>query len=127
MTDRPYTFDHIPSLDELIKRPLGGYPGMEYLQVCTQNTRKAEDEGWRRVPGSVAYSIVTSKGVADMVLYQYGTPIRGASHLSGKCVCLVDNEVEALTGLSPAPKKESKDVKVKEPAKASGEAVQVGA
>ena len=104
---RPYTYDHIPALKELLPNT-GGQPGLEYAQVCTHNLRKAQDNGWSRVRGAKTYSIVTNEGIADMELLCKGKQAKGLDTHSGKRRCLVDWAVQDLTGLCPNLKEAAK-------------------
>jgi hypothetical protein len=104
---RPYTYDHIPELVELLPNT-GGQPGLTYAQVCTHNARKAQDNGWKKVRGAKVYSIVTNKGIADMELLCKGEQAKGLDTKSGKRECLIDWAVQDLTGLCPNPKEAAK-------------------
>jgi hypothetical protein len=96
---RPYTYDHIPQLKELLPTT-AGVPGVTYLQCCIQNQRKAQDTGWGAISGgSRVYTIQGPKGLADMQLLCKGKPIPGGDIKSGARKCMVDAEVETLTGL----------------------------
>jgi hypothetical protein len=98
---RPYTYqNHIPQLKELMPRT-GGVPGVKYLQVVTgKHERIAQDDGWGDiVGGSRVYTIVGPRGAAHMRLMCKGRPIPGGDPNSGARECMVDAEVEELTGL----------------------------
>ena len=98
-TVRPYTYDHIPQLGELMPST-GGIPGVLYLQCTVGNLRTAQDQGWGGiVGGSRVYTIVGPTGSADMHLLCKGTPIPGGDPSSGARKCVVDAAVEELTGL----------------------------
>jgi hypothetical protein len=98
-TVRPFTFDHIPQLRELMPTT-GGIPGVTYLQCTLGNLRKAQDKGWGGiVGGSKVYTVVGPKGSADLHLLCKGKPIPGGDIHSGARKCFVDDLVEDMTGL----------------------------
>jgi hypothetical protein len=114
---KDYYFDgEIPRLKDLLPK-LHGQPGFVYLQVCVQNQRRAQDEGWNEVGNTVIYTIKGPKGEAHCKLYAIGKSIPGQSHASGRRVCYVDDEVETLTGLpiQPENKIEVKDAQEQTP------------
>ena len=96
---RPFVYDHIPQLSELLPQ-FRGRPGFVYAQVTNQNLRRAQDESWRKVEGTVIYTIIGPKGEADMELMVRGGLIPGQSPDSGARLCVVDQTVEELTGLT---------------------------
>jgi hypothetical protein len=98
-TEQPkaYAFNKIPYLNDLLPKT-AGLPGVIYAQVCTHHARRAQDEGWLRVVGTMVYTIQGPEGCADMELLARGKPIPGAGHLSGARQCLIDTEVYRLTG-----------------------------
>jgi hypothetical protein len=95
---RAYTFDHIPILRELLPKQ-HGRPGLIYAQVHVANLRRAQDQGWREIDGTAAYTIVGPKGHIDMKLMGKGKPIAGIGHASGKRRCVYDLDIEERTGL----------------------------
>ena len=101
MTETPdYTYNHIPQLRELMPKT-SGVVGVEYLQCTSNNTKQAQNEGWGGiVGGSKIYTIVGPKGSADMHLLCKGEPIPGGDVNSGARHCVVDADVEGLTGLN---------------------------
>jgi len=100
---RDYFFDNrIPRLRDLLPK-MHGQPGYVYAQVCVQNTRRAQDEGWNEVVNTAVYTIRGPNGEVHCKLYAMGRGIPGQSHASGRRVCLVDDEVEAATGLEIQP------------------------
>jgi hypothetical protein len=95
---RPYTYDHVPMLRELLTHTRG-QPGCEYAQVAVQNGRRAQDEGWGPLVGGAAiYTIEGPKGSVDCTLLGRGKPIRGQAYNGGARVCLVDSQIYELTG-----------------------------
>ena len=109
---RPYTYNHIPQLPELMPST-GGVVGVEYLQCTVGNLRaaqdvKEEDGGpWGGIiGGSKIYTIVGPEGSADMHLLCRGKPIPGGDVNSGARFCVVDGDVEQLTGLKVKPVEE---------------------
>lgn len=117
---RPFVFHEIPQLRNLLPE-YRGRPGLVYAQITNQNLRRAQDEGWKKVEGTVVYTIVGPKGhEADMELMVRGGLISGQSPDSGARLCVVDKTVEDITGLkipvlwaSPDPVEE-KTTKVQE-------------
>ena len=107
---RPYTYDHIPQLRELMPTT-GGIPGVTYLQVTVSNQRTAQDDGWGNISGgSRIYTIIGPKGPADMQLMCKGKPIPGGDTNSGSRKCMVDANVEGITGLFVNPPEEPPEV-----------------
>jgi hypothetical protein len=88
----------IPRLRDLLPQ-FHGQPGYTYAQVCVQNSRRAQDEGWNEVANTAVYTIRGPKGEVHCKLYAMGRGIPGQSHASGKRICMVDDEVELVTGL----------------------------
>ncbi len=137
MLDTPDTglsFDHIPSLRELIP-DTGGTPGYEYAQVALANAKRAQDAGldppWRPVPGAQFYTITGPKGSIDLMLLRRGSPIRGLSPQSGARQCYIDKAVYSQTGLGqpeetpnaqepPAPRQRAKGQGVKDDVRVQG-------
>jgi len=121
-----YVYDHIPALRELLPKHRG-IPGFEYLQCSVSNLRRAQDEGWIEVEGTVFYTIEGPKGAADMKLLVRGRRIPGQPYDSGARLCHCDKTIEPLTGLwinpqnhqNEAPASEPTQVSVKENPKAS--------
>lgn len=119
-TYRPYTYDHIPQLPELMPST-AGRPGVEYLQCCVHHLREAQDveekDGgpWGHIlGGSKVYTITGPKGSADMHLLCRGDPIPGGDPKSGVRNCVVDAAVEELTGhFIEGPPKDEKSSKTK--------------
>jgi hypothetical protein len=100
---RDFFFDGvIPRLKDLLPK-FQGQPGFTYAQVCVQNIRRAQDEGWNEIANTAIYTIRGPKGQVDCKLYAMGRGIPGQSHASGRRVCLVDDEVELVTGLEIQP------------------------
>ena len=97
---RPYTYDFIPQLKDLMPTT-AGVPGVTYLQVVTgKHERFAQDDGWGDISGgSRIYTITGPEGSADMRLMCKGAPIIGGDPKSGARECMVDAKVEELTGL----------------------------
>lgn len=109
---RDFFFDHrIPRLRDLLPK-FSGQPGFVYAQVCMQNARRAQDEGWNEIANTAIYTIRGPKGEVNCKLYAMGRGIPGQSHASGRRICLVDDEVELITGLEIQPRLK---VDVKEP------------
>jgi len=96
--ERDYVYDHVPSLIELLPK-FRGRPGMEYMQCCVINLRRAQDEGWTEVDNTVIYIIEGPKGDASMKLLARGKVIVGQPHNSGARLCQCDKAVEDLTGV----------------------------
>lgn len=96
--EHDWVFGFIPNLKNLLPK-LRGIPGFKYAQICTSNLWKAQDQGWLEVDGTAIYIIRGPKGDATMKLYTMGKRIPGQAHDSGARVCLVDKDVEAVTGL----------------------------
>lgn len=124
---RPFYYDHIPQLSELLRR--GGLPGVEYAQVHVQNVVKARDPefgGWGRIRDAQTYTIGGPRGEVHCELLCRGKPIRGVGPDSGARVCWVDDEVYELTGHpNPDPEKGPKVEPTAEP-KAKAEATRAG-
>ena len=97
--EHDWVFGFIPNLKNLLPK-LRGIPGFKYAQICTSNLWKAQDQGWLEVDGTAIYIIRGPKGDATMKLYTMGKRIPGQAHDSGARVCLVDKEVEDVTGLT---------------------------
>ncbi len=95
---RPFTFHEIPHLRHLLPE-CRGRPGFVYAQITNQNIRRAQDEGWKKVEGSVVYTIIGPKGEVDMELMVRGGLIPGQSHDAGARLLVVDETVEKVTGL----------------------------
>ena len=95
---RPFVFNHVPDLRELLPKHRGR-PGLEYLQCCVVNMRRAQDEGWVEVDRTVIYTIEGPKGSVDMKLFGRGKLIPGQPHDSGARLCRCDKTVESLTGV----------------------------
>jgi hypothetical protein len=114
---KKYYFDgRIPRLKDLLPQ-MQGRPGFVYAQICVQNLRRAEDEGWHEVGNTAVYTIRGPKGEVHCKLYAMGRSMPGQSHASGKRQCLVDSDVELGTGLeiqpSPPDLKEETDAEIK--------------
>lgn len=106
-----YTYDHIPSLKELMPTT-AGIPGVEYAQVCVHNIRLAQDLGWGRISGNQkVYTITGPTGSVDCELYCKGKPISGECPQGGRRVCSIDKEIVKLTGVrnGPPPEREPAD------------------
>lgn len=93
-----YVYDNIPGLAVLLPK-WRGRPGFQYFQCCVVNLRRAQDEGWVEVEGTVIYTIEGPKGSVDMKLLARGKPIPGQAPNSGARLCYCDKTVEELTGL----------------------------
>ena len=92
-----YTFDHVPTLRELL--PVhAGVPGFYYLQSSLHNLKKAESEGWLEVANTVTYTISGPSGSVDCKLLCMGARVPGSAYESGKRGCLVDHTIYELTG-----------------------------
>jgi hypothetical protein len=115
--NRPYTYDHIPQLKELMPTT-GGVPGVTYLQCTVENRRIAQDDGFFNDTATTEiYTIVGPNGTADMDLLCRGKPIPGGCTKSGARKCMVDARVEELTGLyvnGPPPEEKSEPEKAPE-------------
>ena len=96
--EHDWVFGFIPNLRNLLPK-MKGIPGFKYAQICTSNLWKAQDQGWLEVDGTAIYIIRGPKGDATMKLYTMGKRIPGQAHDSGARVCLVDKDVEDVTGL----------------------------
>ena len=100
---KDFFFDgEIPRLKDLLPK-MHGQPGFTYAQICVQNSRRAQDEGWNEVANTAIYTIRGPNGQVDCKLYAMGRGIPGQSHASGRRVCMVDDEVELVTGLEIQP------------------------
>ena len=93
-----WVFGFIPGLKHLLPK-MRGIPGFSYAQICTTNLWKAQDQDWLEVDGTAIYIIRGPKGDATMKLYTRGKRMPGQPHDAGARVCLVDQEVEKITGL----------------------------
>ena len=94
-SDEVEVFNYIPQLTDLVTH--GGTPGYTYAQVCSHHLHKARREGYSLVNRD-AYVIAGTVGEADMILMVKGEADPLLSPLSGARLCLVDLEVETLTG-----------------------------
>ena len=109
---RDYFFDGtIPRLKDLLPK-FHGQPGFVYAQICVQNARRAQDEGWGEIANTAIYTIRGPKGEVHCKLYAIGKSIPGQSHASGRRVCLVDDDVELITGLEIQPSVEVSDAEI---------------
>jgi hypothetical protein len=103
-------FDHIPQLQELMRN--AGRPGLEYAQICTHHLLKAQTDihptkgGWLMV-NRPAYVIEGPKGKAEMVLMTRGQEITSPSASAGARKCVVDTDIEKLTGHSVTKKEQA--------------------
>ena len=96
-----YTYDHVPTLRELMPTN-GGLPGVQYGLVCVHNQRHAQDAGWQGVEKAKVFTIASDQGSVDMILACQGTPVRGMSPDMGARKMFVDEDVYRLTGLWPS-------------------------
>ena len=96
--DAEFTFHDIPRLIDLLPST-GGVPGITYAQICVQNLRQAQDDGWKRIQGAKVYSIWGDLGKADMELLARGKVVLGQSPDAGARRCFIDPEVYTLTGI----------------------------
>jgi hypothetical protein len=94
----PPPWEGIPSLKQLLPRHRG-WPGLVYLQVTSHNRQRARAEGWEDLDPPYLYQIAGPTGIADMHLLSRGKLIPGQSPDSGERLCVVDELVEAATGL----------------------------
>lgn len=109
---RDYFFDgRIPRLRDLLPK-FHGQPGFVYAQICVQNIRRAQDEGWNEIANTAIYTIKGPKGEVHCKLYAMGRSIPGQSHASGCRKCLVDDEVELVTGLEIQPSEVSDSAEI---------------
>ena len=98
----PDTFDHIPTLPELLNGAWG-IAGLTYAQVCVHNSTRAQRESdFKAVPRRPFYDIEGPKGTATMVLMYRGQPLTGAA--GSRSECLADPDILTLTGHNPNPK-----------------------
>lgn len=96
MDNKPYTYDHIPTLEELLPKT-GGLPGVTYAIIALENARKAQDQGWSRLAGSQKiFTVESGSGSVDCELYGLGKPIRGQDVASGRRECVVDKKVSSI-------------------------------
>lgn len=93
----PYTYDHVPTLKELLPSN-GGLPGVEYMQVCDLNGKEAQDQGWGPVRDAKMFTIEGPKGSANIILACKGEPIAGASTQEGARMMYLDENIYGLTG-----------------------------
>ncbi len=111
----PYTFDHVPSLKELLPKT-AGVPGVKYMQVCSINAKPAQDEGWGPVEGAKMFTIEGPGGYSHMALACKGTPVPGASDKDGARIMNLDRDIYRLTKiwLGKLPKELCKEFNVSE-------------
>lgn len=96
---QPYVYDHVPTLRELLPTN-GGVPGIEYIQVVTDNARPAQDAGWLLVDGAKIFSIQNPNDPdlkVDVILACKGQPVRGASPHEGARVMNLDHDIYRRT------------------------------
>lgn len=93
----PYTFDHVPSLRELLPKHRG-MPGYQYVQCTVHRLARAQLEKWVQVNGSVFYRIQGPRGYVDMALMVRGKRTPGQPSNSGARLCFCDDLVLELTG-----------------------------
>lgn len=98
LASSPYTYDHVPTLKELLPTT-GGLPGVKYIQLCTTNAKAGQDGGWGPVENAKIFTITGPKGSSDILLACKGTPIRGASTQEGARTMSLDEDIYKLTGL----------------------------
>ena len=113
---RPWTFDYVPGLQKLLPKQ-AGRPGLEYMQCCVVNLRRAQDEGWVEVENTVVYDIIGPKGGVSMKLLARGKITPGQPHNAGARLCFCDKSVEMLTGLWVNPNKHTEPEKKPSPKK----------
>lgn len=94
----PYTYDHVPTLKELLPTT-GGLPGVKYIQVCIFNAKVAQDDNWGPVENAKLFTITGPKGSSNILLACKGTPVRGASTQEGAREMSLDEDIYKLTGL----------------------------
>ncbi len=98
LASSPYTYDHVPTLKELLPTTKG-LPGVKYIQLCTTNAKAGQDGGWGPVENAKIFTITGPKGSSDILLACKGNPIRGASTQEGARVMNLDEDIYRLTGL----------------------------
>ncbi len=102
--DKSWVFRYVPGLKKLLPKH-AGRPGLEYMQCCVVNLRRAQDEGWAEVENTVIYTIAGPKGAVDMKLLARGKITPGQPSNAGARLCYCDKSVELLTGLWVNPNK----------------------
>ena len=94
-----FMFQTIPSLKELLPST-AGIPGIQYAQICVNNMKRAQNDGWKRIQGAKIYTVLGPDGRADMELLAQGKVISGQAYDSGARRCWIDPNVYTLTGHS---------------------------
>jgi hypothetical protein len=94
-------FRHNPDIRDLLGTRY--HLGVTYLKVCTHNQGAARRKGWRPIRGADFYTIVGTKGQADMAFMGKGKPIPGSNPEQGVPKMFEDAEITRLTGHETRP------------------------